>query len=274
MLGNTLFRYFSIDSDVKVWGTLRSEQNRSLFAQSLQSNLVDNVVVECDDSLKRVFLLTQPDVVINCVGVIKQDEKSENPVTAITINALLPHRLAEICGRFSARLIQISTDCVFSGTKGMYVESDLPDAEDLYGLSKRMGELRQTETVTLRTSIIGHELNGNRSLLNWFLSQDSQVLGFSRAIFSGLPTVELARIIEKYVLPNPQLHGLFHVSAEPIDKFSLLREIAQAYSKSIEIVESQQLVIDRSLDSTVFKEVTGYQPPSWPELLKMMSEFK
>jgi dTDP-4-dehydrorhamnose reductase len=169
--------------------------------------------------------------------------------------------------------VHISTDCVFSGAKGMYVESDFPDADDLYGRSKYLGEVDYPHAVTLRTSIIGHELDGARSLLCWFLAQGGSVRGFTKAVFSGLPTVELARVVRDFVLPHPELHGLYHVSAAPINKYDLLKLVAQAYGKSIEITPHDQLVIDRSLDSTRFKAATGYAPPSWPELVRTMHAF-
>jgi dTDP-4-dehydrorhamnose reductase len=204
---------------------------------------------------------------------VKQLAEADDPLTALPINSMLPHRLARLCELAGARLVHISTDCVFSGAKGMYVESDFPDADDLYGRSKYLGEVDYPHAVTLRTSIIGHELDGARSLLCWFLAQGGPVRGFTKAVFSGLPTVELARVVRDFVLPHPELHGLYHVSAAPINKYDLLKLVAQAYGKDIEITPHDQLVIDRSLDSTRFKAATGYAPPSWPELVRTMHAF-
>ena len=192
---------------------------------------------------------------------------------AIPINALLPHRLAEICGLFGARLIHISTDCVFSGKKGLYTETDFADADDLYGRSKYLGEIDYPHAVTLRTSIIGHELNGSRSLVSWFLAQHGQVCGFRRAVFSGLPTVELGRVILEQVLPNSELHGLYHVSAEPINKFELLKLLARHYRKNIEIIPKDDLVINRSLNSKKFRQATKFHPKSWDMMVQSMKEF-
>lgn len=155
----------------------------------------------------------------------------------------------------------------------MYTEADVSDAKDLYGRSKYMGEVDYPYAITLRTSIIGHELDGARSLVGWFLAQEGSVKGFKRAIFSGLPTVEIARIIRDFVIPRPDLHGLYHVSAEPIDKYELLRLVAQVYGKNIEIISDDKLAIDRSLDSSRFRELTGYNPPSWPALVQVMHQF-
>jgi len=155
----------------------------------------------------------------------------------------------------------------------MYLEADFADADDLYGRSKFLGEVDAPNAVTLRTSIIGHELDGARSLVCWFLAQKGPVRGFTKAIFSGLPTVELARVIRDHVLPQPELCGLYHVSAAPIDKFELLTLVGQAYGHGIEINPSDALVIDRSLDSTRFRQATGYQPAAWPELIRTMQAF-
>lgn len=167
----------------------------------------------------------------------------------------------------------MSTDCVFSGAKGMYTENDFSDAQDLYGRSKYLGEVDYHNAITLRTSIIGHELDGARSLVGWFLAQNKSVKGFKRAIFSGFPTVEMARIIRDFVLPHPQLHGLYHVSADPINKYELLQLIAHVYRKKIEIVSDESFMIDRSLDSSRFQKMTGYTPPKWPELVQTMNQF-
>jgi dTDP-4-dehydrorhamnose reductase len=169
--------------------------------------------------------------------------------------------------------VHMSTDCIFSGAKGMYTEADMSDAKDLYGRSKYLGEVDYPHAITLRTSIIGHELNGGHSLVGWFLSQQGSVKGFRRAIFSGLPTVELARVIRDHVIPHPELHGVHHVSADPINKFDLLTLISNIYGKKIDIAADDNFIIDRSLDSTRFREATGYQPPPWPELVRRMCEF-
>ena len=171
------------------------------------------------------------------------------------------------------RLIHISTDCVFSGSKGHYRESDTPDATDLYGRSKLLGEIDYGDALTLRTSIIGPELYSNSSLLDWFLSQTGSIQGFTKAVFSGLPTVEIARVIAEYVIPRPKLAGLYHVSSEPIDKCALLNLIAKIYKKPIHIVPDDKLVIDRSLNSDRFYEETGYHAPQWDELITRMYRF-
>jgi dTDP-4-dehydrorhamnose reductase len=205
---------------------------------------------------------------------VKQLAQADDPLLALPINAMLPHRLARLCALGGARLVHVSTDCVFNGTKGDYRESDPSDAADLYGKSKFLGEVAYPQTVTLRTSIIGHELASAHGLIDWFLAQEGRVKGFRRAIFSGLPTVELAQVVRDFVLPHPEISGVFHVASEPIAKFDLLRMVAEVYGKSIEIVPDDAVVIDRSLNADCFSEATGYVAPPWPELVRRMHDFK
>lgn len=274
MLGNAMYRVLCEAPDLVVYGTARSNIPPRYFSNEDSNRLLIGIDVENSDSLIRSFSETQPDIVINCIGLVKQLANSNDTLQAVPINTLLPHRLAALCQAIKARLIHISTDCVFSGSKGNYTESDFPDAYDLYGRSKLLGEVDYPHAVTLRTSIIGHELVGQRSLVNWFLAQEKSVNGYTKAIFSGLPTVELARVIRDVVLPRPDLRGLYHVAAKPISKFDLLNLVASAYEKDIAIIPDKSLVIDRSLNPDRFKESTGYMAPEWPALIQRMHEFK
>ncbi|WP_180128912.1 SDR family oxidoreductase [Rhodoferax sp. BLA1] len=274
MLGNAMFRVLSEDKQLSVHGSARNVGNLHHVLKPFASRILSGVDVENHDSLVQAFAVLRPDVVVNCVGLVKQLADANDPLLAVPINTLLPHRLAALCQVAGARLVHISTDCVFSGAKGNYQEDDFPDAYDLYGRSKLLGEVDYPHAITLRTSIIGHELTGKRSLVNWFLSQQGAVRGFTRAIFSGLPTVELATVVRDVVLPHHELHGLYHVSAEPINKFNLLKLVAGVYGKTIEINASEDLIIDRSLNSDRFRKATGYQPPDWPVLIQRMYEFQ
>ena len=273
MLGNAMLRLFAQSERHEVAGSVRSERALELLPDALHGRVFSGVDVENIDSLTRLFAKVRPHVVVNCIGLVKQLAGADDPLVAIPINAILPHKIANLCDVAGARFVHISTDCVFSGEKGMYVEADNCDAKDLYGLSKYLGEVDYPNAITLRTSIIGHELAGTQSLVGWFLSQKGTVMGFRRARFSGLPTVELARVILDYVIPHPELHGLYHVSANPINKFDLLSLVAQAYEKKIDILPDDKLMIDRSLDSSRFRGVTDYKPPDWPELVRRMREF-
>lgn len=272
MLGNTVFRLLSDTEQYEVFGTARNESILRHFKNN--KSIITGIDVTNHDALIHSFVVAQPHLVINCIGLVKQLSDSNNPLHAIPVNTLLPHRLAEVCRATQARLIHISTDCVFSGKTGGYLETDCPDATDLYGRSKLLGEVYYPNTITLRTSIIGHEIDGNKSLLNWFLSQEQSTKGFRKAIFSGLPTIEIARIILDYVIPNTKLEGLYHVASKPINKYNLLYEIAKIYEKNIEIIPDDNLVIDRSLNAQKFQNDAGYIPPDWSELIKKMHDFK
>ena len=273
MLGNAVLRLFAQSAGYEVVGSARSTSALGLLPTELSDRVVCGVDVEHVDSLISLFSKVQPDVVINCIGLVKQLAEADDPLAAIPINSLLPHRLARLCGVAGARLVHISTDCIFSGAKGMYIEDDISDAKDLYGRSKYLGEVDYPHAITLRTSIIGHELSGGHSLVGWFLAQQGRVKGFRCAIFSGLPTVELARVIRDHVIPHPELHGVHHVSADPINKFDLLTLISNVYGKKIDIATDDSFILDRSLDSTRFRGATGYQPQQWQELVRLMCEF-
>lgn len=275
MLGNAVFRVFNEKRDFEVYGSVRAKSPPRIFGTDLTQNIITSCDVENSDVLIRLLSKVKPGLVINCIGLVKQLSSANEVLDAVPLNSVLPHRIAALCELAGARLIHISTDCVFSGKKGSaYFESDRPDAEDLYGRSKLLGEVASVGAITLRTSIIGHELGGNRSLIDWFLSQQGAVKGYSKAIFSGLPTVELAKIMRDFVAVNPDLHGLYHVSAKPINKYELLGLVARAYDKEILLESSEELIIDRSLDSTRFQADAGYAPPAWPELIQRMRSFK
>jgi len=188
--------------------------------------------------------------------------------------ALLPQRLSRLCAGMNARLIQFSSDGVFSGKKGGYVESDIPDSDDIYGISKLLGEVDADHAITIRCSMIGHELKSKNGLLEWFLAQQEQCRCFTRAIFSGLPSVELAHIVRDVVIPAQQLSGLYHVAAKPISKFDLLSMVAKRYDKKIQIVPDDSVIIDRSLNADKFTSDTGYFAPEWPVLMETMYAYR
>ncbi len=273
MLGNAMIMKLSENPRLEVFGTLRSASALRHFDRETADRIITGVDVENHDVLTSTFVKIRPDVVINCVGLVKQLADANDPLAALPINAMLPHRLLRLCALGNARLVHISTDCVFNGKRGMYLETDGSNAEDLYGRSKYIGEVSAPHAITLRTSIIGHELASNHSLVDWFLSQTGSVKGFARAIFSGLPTDELARVVSEFVLPRPDLSGLFHVASAPISKYDLLQLIAKSYGKEITIERDDVFTIDRSLVAERFAVATGYTAADWPQLIKNMREF-
>ena len=270
MLGNALYRFFSASENYVTYGTSRSLSLAQALPEVLRQNLIQDLNAEDESSLRQLLSRLQPNVVVNCVGLVKQLAEANDAIAAIKINALLPHQLARYCKHVNARLIHVSTDCVFSGQRGNYTEQDLPDAQDLYGRSKLLGEVDYDNAITLRTSIIGHEINSHHGLIDWFLSQNNQVKGYRKAVFSGLPTVELARVIMNFVIPHPELHGTYHVAASPINKYDLLKLVATAYKSTVTLVSNEDVVIDRSLDSSRFNAATGYQSAAWPQLIDFM----
>jgi dTDP-4-dehydrorhamnose reductase len=274
LIGRTFLRVLSEKSSLDVYGTVRSELSLQYFKNISLSKIFTEIDVEDDSKMLDIFDNIQPDVVINCIGATKHKEDGKHPIKAIKLNALFPHRLAQLSSLFGAKFIHVSTDCVFSGKKGLYTENDQPDADDIYGKSKALGEVFYGDALTIRTSTIGHELNTNYGLLNWFLSQESKCKGFKNAVFSGLPTVVLAEVIRDYILNDHSLKGLYHIAASPINKYDLLKLIAKVYGKKIDIELDEDFVIDRSLDATKFNLATGFKCPEWPKLIDAMNQYK
>lgn len=271
MLGYSLFQNLQGYQGYEVVGTVRSLQAYSEYFSKTDS-IIEGVDVNNTQNLSDAIACLEPDVVLNCIGLIKQYEQSKQHLEAVTINSLLPHQLASICNQVNAKLIHFSTDCIFDGREGCYTEASLPTATDLYGRSKCLGEVSYEPHLTFRTSIIGHELTSRVSLVDWFLSQQGGVSGFSRAIFSGLPTCFIAKLLAEKILPNKGLTGLYHLSVEAIDKFTLLRLIADTYGVDTAIQESKKLVIDRSLDSNLLRSEIDFTPPNWHELIDFMHQ--
>jgi len=271
MLGHSLMTEFDASGLLDVYGSARQ---LGRLPEYLSADQVRRIYLGIDaldvNSLRGLLSKAQPDIVVNCIGIIKQDEAINDFITTISVNSLFPHILARECARFGARLIHISTDCVFSGTKGNYAESDIPDPTDLYGRSKLLGEISGAPNLTLRTSIVGHEFGTTRSLVDWFLSQPGVVKGFAKAIYSGLTTVELARVLATVVFPRGDIYGLYHVASNPISKFDLLSLVASVYGWEGQLVRDEGVVIDRSLTAERLRALTGYRAPSWPEMIGEM----
>jgi len=271
MLGHQLFQYLSKYHDVKT--TIRQEL--SLFKKFKfikPSNTYPNIDVRKLEKLKPILEHFKPDAVVNAVGIVKQLKEANQHIPCIEINALFPHRLANMCKNIDARLLHLSTDCVFSGNKGNYVESDVSDAEDLYGRTKFLGEVSESHCLTLRTSIIGRELTRKKNLLEWFLAQQGSVKGYKRVIFNGFTTLELSRIIEKILAYYPDKNGIYHVSSAPISKFDLLNIIKEKLDLSIKIIPDKKILCDRSLDSAKFCKEFEYTPPGWEKMIEELHQ--
>ncbi len=266
MLGHQLLRHFGTRHVARV--TLRGPLERYAgYGLFHAGNAVDGVDVQDFGTVRRVFTGFRPDAVINATGIVKQRAEAAEAIPSIEINALFPHRLAALCAEAGTRLVHMSTDCVFSGKQGGYREDDPPDATDIYGRSKLLGEVSASPAITLRTSIIGSELSRKTGLLEWFLAQQGTIRGYRRAIFSGFTTTEMARIIEMLLTRYPGAHGLYHVSSAAISKYELLTLIRDRLGLSTRIEPEDDFHCDRSLDSTRFRAAFAYEPPSWPAMI-------
>ena len=271
MLGSSMF--FDLSNSHDVTGTTRNGAFKRFFPEHLAKKIIADIDVLDPNQLEQILKRVQPEVTINCIGVIKQVTGADDPLLALPVNSIFPHKLARACSLLGIRVIHISTDCVFSGEKGQYVETDISDARDLYGKSKFLGELNDyANCVTLRTSIIGHGIVANKSLIDWFLAQNGTVQGYTKAIYNGLPTNELVGIVNEFVLPNNSLRGLYHVSSKPISKFKLLKLVKTEYGSSVKIEPNDKIFIDRSLDSSRFAIETGYKAKEWSTLVKEMRD--
>ena len=268
MLGHKAFQVFA--PVFETWATVRSSKERLQTLPNMDSTrLIVGIEARSFDSVSRIIGEIRPDVIVNCIGIVKQLKDAESHSTTIAINALFPHLLSERCSESGIRLVQISTDCVFSGKKGNYDEDSEPDATDLYGRSKLLGEVIEKNSVTLRTSMIGREIERSSGLVEWFLGQKGgRVQGYRCAIFSGFTTKVLATIIRDIILHHPDLTGLYHVSSEPINKFDLLCMMREAIEIDVEIEPYDDFFCDRSLNSSRFRRLTGFQPPSWPRMIE------
>jgi dTDP-4-dehydrorhamnose reductase len=272
MLGHQLLKSWQRRHEVRV--TLRgSADTYKKYGLFTSGNAFFGVDVRDYASISAAACAFQPEAIVNAVGIVKQRSEASDAILSIEVNSLLPHRLSQLCSETGARLVHLSTDCVFSGSKGMYTEDDLEDARDLYGRSKLLGEVGDESSVTLRTSIIGMELSRNKSLIEWFLAQRGEVSGFTRAIYSGFTTIEMARIIDKVLTGHPGLHGVWQVASDPIDKFSLLGILQKELGDGLRtLVPNDDFACDRSLNGQRFRERVGYETPSWETMLGELAD--
>ena len=272
MLGHKLVQAFH--SDFETWATLRGRTREyERFGLFDADRTIEGIDVNSFDALTAAVERVRPDAIINCVGVIKQLAQARDPIPSLTINSLLPHRLQKLALAAGARLIHFSTDCVFAGTKGMYTEAEPSDAQDLYGRTKFLGETSGPGALTIRSSIIGRELQSASGLVEWFLgNRGGRVKGFRSAVYTGFTTAVMARIVRSVLLKHPDLQGTMQVSSDPIDKYALLLLIREAFGVEIQVEADDSVVVDRSLDSSLFREKTGFAPPSWREMIEEMAK--
>ncbi|MBA3005559.1 MAG: SDR family oxidoreductase [Proteobacteria bacterium] len=267
MLGHQLLKSLAPGHEVKV--TLRQDlEAYAPYRLFDNDNAYTGIDVRSLERLAEVFADFRPQAVINAVGIVKQRPTAKESIPSLEINSLLPHRLSILCRAVGARLIHLSTDCIFSGRKGNYQEDDPSDAEDLYGKTKFLGEVHDSHCLTLRTSIIGRELSRHKSLLEWFLAQTGTVKGFTKAIYTGFTTMEMGRIIENMLVDHPEASGVYQVSSDPINKYDLLLLFREKLSHQVEILPDETFCCDRSLDSTRFRKEFVYTPPTWEAMIE------
>jgi dTDP-4-dehydrorhamnose reductase len=275
MLGHKLFQVLG-DRFPDTWCTLRSRRDETPWrtVPLFQSPRVLEAVDASDlASVDRLLREMRPAVIVNAIGAIKQRVEAQNALTSITINALLPHRIAAVAREWEGRTIHFSTDCVFSGQRGGYTEEDEPDAVDLYGLTKRLGEIAGRSALTLRTSFIGRELQHRESLLEWFLAQDhGQVKGFRRVWWSGVTSSHLAEVVADVIERHHDVHGLYHLSSDRISKYDLLVGLRDGLHLDIDIQPDEGPLCDRSLDGRRWVQTTGYRCPSWDALIRQLAD--
>lgn len=282
MLGHKLYQIYK--DRYEVWATVRSGYgNYAKYGIFDAERIIGGVDAYNLDTVTQAMAAVRPDVVINCIGVIKQLKEAKDPIISITINSLFPHRVAALCRAAGARFIHISTDCVFNGRKGNdrkgdYTEADPSDAEDLYGRTKFLGEVDYPGCLTIRTSIIGRELNTQSGLVEWFLSHrpgqknaSQPVRGFRQAIYTGFTTHALANILADVMDRCPALSGVVQVSSDKINKYDLLLLVRAAYGMDIAIEPDDDFKLDRSLDSSRFRAETGFVPPTWEQMIQDMA---
>ncbi len=273
MLNHKLWQVLAprFDTYVTMRGSFSAYEAHGLFDAS---HTKCHVSVEAFDSVAGVIEDLHPDVVINCIGAVKQSEAAKDPLISIMVNSLFPHRVAQVCSSTGSRLIHISTDCVFSGRKGNYVEDDLTDAEDLYGRTKLLGEVTSDGSMTIRTSMIGRELRNSYGLIEWLMSQEGNTVpGYTRAIFSGLTTIALSGLIAQLIQGKRELNGIWHVASEPISKHDLLCLVRDVYDLGIKIMpDDKTVIVDRSLNGDRFRKETGLIIPTWKEMIVEMHQ--
>ena len=273
MLGHKLWQYFSPkfpDTFVTLRRSQANYQKFNLFNN--KENIFFGVDALVFSEIEKVLRQTKPDIILNCIGITKRRAEMDDAVLAITVNSLLPHRLAAWGVKHKAKVVQFSTDCVFDGKSGNYLEDSPTCAQDIYGKTKALGELKTGNTLTLRSSFIGPELFERSELLEWFLSQTGEVKGFKKAIYSGLTTIELCRVVEKILVNYPQAQGLYNVSSEPISKYDLLMLIKQKMNLAVKIIPEDKFCCNRTLNSLKFRSAFKYVPPTWGQMIEELAQ--
>ena len=267
MLGSTLTNYLSLKKELNIFGIQRSETQKKKNIKFFSLKKFSS------QKIFKIIKIVKPKYVINCAGVINH-KIQDNIEEVFFMNSYLPKILSHASKIYKFSFVHISTDCVYDGKKGGYIETSTPNANDIYGHSKLIGETNEKNSITIRTSIFGHEKKTKFGLLEWFLNAKKKVRGYKNFFFTGLTTLELSKIIYMYILKNKKIKkGLFHIGGKKISKLNLLKEIRKQYRKKILIIPQSSPKIDKSLNSSNFRKKTGYKFTSFKIMINEMKTF-
>lgn len=273
LIGHKLFEKLGQRFD-EVHGVLH--RDRDTFSQCglfAGDNVIDNVDVSNFERVLSILDTINPDVVLNCVGITKRRPEVKDPLCAINVNSMFPHRLANWAGEHGKRIIHFSTDCVFDGSIGDYTEESPTTGPDAYGQTKALGEIRYDHTLTIRSSFIGRELDVFSELLEWFIGQDGKTIkGFTRAYYSGVSTIFMSQVVGDIIESHPELNGLLQLSTpQPISKFDLLCVARDAFGMNVEIVPDDDFEIKPTLNGSKLRAAMNLEIPTWPEMMQELA---
>ena len=274
LVGNAIFRHLNENfyQEHQTWGVFRSLTVIKCLDISYKDKVIKVNDLLDDQELRSVIYASEPDVIVNCLSASSEDFHDLSKL--LSMFSVFPQKLKFLCDQLGVRLIQISSDAVYGGSKGFYSEKDITDFTDDYGMSKFLGEVDGKNCLTVRSSFIGKNCANNKGLVNWFLAQDVSCFGYKDYIFSGLPVNVFAGILATELLGNTSLNGIYHIASDPISKYDLLCLIADVYGKKIEIIPKTHTLVDRSLNSDNFRIATGYSPPDWQSLVNSMFSYR
>ena len=272
MMGHRLFTYLQEQNCYDLYSTTTTNfkikyPNFKIFNKKKIFYLKEQDI----SFFEKIFSNVKPDIVINCSAILKESLFHENPVKYIEINSIYPHKISLLSKKYNFRFIHFSTDIVYGDVNGLSSENSNININSIYATTKFLGEVTYNDSLSIRTSIIGHQLRGNSGFLEWFLNTDNKVVnGFSKVIYSGFTTNEMSKVFHNYIIPNNNLSGIINISSNPISKYELLQIIKTYYKIESEIINDKSIFSNRSLNSSSFREKTGYSPPSWDMMIKEM----
>lgn len=275
LIGHTLVRELS--RYYEVYGTLHFSKSHYDNIFFRKHSFIFDIDIMNFDIVKGIIYALKPDYIINCVGITKRKIDKQNIEDATFVNACFPHKLVRFAQLNENRVIHFSTDCVFDGKKGNYLEEDLTTAEDIYGRTKALGEIiNYNNCLTIRSSFIGQELYSKTELLDWFLSQDgNSIKGFKNTLYSGVSTIFMTKVVRKVIDSFPEISGLYNLAPSiPISKYDLLNLAKDIFDVHVKIIPDYSIIHKPTLDGSKFKEITGIVIPDWREMLEELALFK